>query len=139
VEHLRDGDLASRIGLAVQELLENSLKYSVDGASALTIDVTPSEGSGDAVAPATVLVGVRCRGQAAHLVELRRLLDEMGEADDRMAYYTAVMRSSAKKSSGSGLGLVRIWAEGEMTLTADIDGDSVYVRALANIGTTEYP
>jgi hypothetical protein len=127
VECLRDRDWTSRVALATQELLENSLKYSVDGAAALTIAIAPDDHG------ATVSVRVRSRGQAVHVVVLRRLLQEIGNASDPMAYYLDVMRRSAKQTDGSGLGLARIRAETEMSLSAEFDGDDVCVLAQGRV------
>jgi hypothetical protein len=125
VEHLRDGDWTSRVGLVAQELLENVLKYSIDGAAALTIDVVPEDDD------ALISVRVCSRGQGDHLTALRRLVREIAEAADPMAYYVAVMRKTARETDGSGLGLARIRAEAEMSLSAKIEGDRVCVSAQA--------
>jgi len=133
IECLHDADLAARVALVAHELLENSLKYSVDGAASLTIDVSPADDTN----MRSVSVGVWCRGQASHTDTLRRALDEIAAAEDPSAYYLSAMRRSAKRASGSGLGLARIRAEGEMDLTGDFEGDGVCVRARATVSEVE--
>jgi hypothetical protein len=127
LEHLCDGEWTSRVALVAQELLENVVKYSVDGAAALAVDVVPAEDAN------VISVRVRSRGRAGHVTVLQQLVGEIAEAVDPMAYYVETMRKSAGRDEGSGLGLARIRAEAEMSLSADVDGDSVCVLAQARV------
>jgi hypothetical protein len=47
--------------------------------------------------------------------------------------YQRVMRRSASNLEGSGLGLARISAEGEMSLDCRVDGDNLSLSATARI------
>jgi hypothetical protein len=127
IEHLCDGDWTSRVALAVQELLENAIKYSVDGNADMSIDIVPDDDA------ALISVRVSCRGQATHASMLRGLMREIAEATDPMAYYVDVMRRCAHRTDGSGLGLARIRAEADMDLSAEFDGDDVCVLAQARV------
>jgi hypothetical protein len=45
------------------------------------------------------------------------------------------MAKSAKRKVGSGLGLVRVRAEGEMTMSHTIEDDRVVILAQTRVGT----
>jgi hypothetical protein len=65
---------------------------------------------------------------------LRELLQKLNEAPDPVAYYQDLIASSLAHESGSGLGLARIRAEGEMELSCDLRGDLLSISAEASIG-----
>jgi hypothetical protein len=73
------------------------------------------------------------RAQPALVAELRRRIEALSGTDDPMELYVAVMRQSAQRD-GSGLGLARIVAEGEMNLACTVEGDEVTVKASAPVG-----
>lgn len=120
-----DADAVSRMALATHELLENAVKYSSDGATSLSITFAPSE-------PQSV-VSIRLVNRASpeHIEALSAIFDEMKVYDDPFAHYQVVMARSAKRKVGSGLGLVRVRAEGEMTMSHSIEDDRVTILAQA--------
>lgn len=124
---LDDADAISRIALTTHELLENTVRYSLDGKMALRIEVRRREGA--------TIVGIQTKNRASqeNAEALARLLEEMAEAPDANEYYLTLMKRSARRSDGSGLGMGRIRAEGEMQVSCTIEGDVVALRAEARL------
>jgi len=122
-EVLEDADLTSRLALATHEMLENSSRYSIDEKTSLRIDVTTRAGT------TVVTVTTKNRADAPNLAALRVTLDEVIAAPDPQAHYLVLMRRTAKRTDGSGLGLGRVRAESEMDLSYVIDGNLVVLRA----------
>jgi len=130
---LDDPDATSRVALTAQELLENATKYSTDGSTTLEIDVT-SEGAGH-------VLSVRTSNGATpeHLAELQRRFETMQQSNDAFGYYTDLMVRTAKVDDGSGLGLARVWAEGEMDVRCNIVGTEATIIARTNVGLRSDP
>ena len=120
---LRDPDSASRIALTIHELLENTLKYSLDGQALLEVSVGNEQGG-----RRRVEVTARNRATPEQANDLGRRIHALSQANDPMALYVGMMRESAQRS-GSGLGLARIRVEGEMDLSCALEGDAVIVSA----------
>jgi hypothetical protein len=124
---LDDPDATSRVALTAQELLENATKYSTDGSTTLEIDVT-TEGNEHVLSVRT------CNGAAPeHLAELQRRFETMQQSGDAFGYYTDLMVRTAKTLEGSGLGLARVWAEGEMDVRCNIAGTEATITARTNV------
>jgi hypothetical protein len=124
-----DRVLRDRLAVATHELLENCVRYSTDGEARVRVEVSPEQ---------RLLLTVDNEAQPAHLDSLRRLLQEMNEhADGPLAFYRLLMRRGAKDRDHSGLGLARIQAECDMTLSYAVVDSRVSVRALASIGEGE--
>jgi two-component sensor histidine kinase len=127
---LEDDDAAYRLGMAVHELIENAAKYASDHRAQLRIERT-AEGEDEQ----SVALSIKNATDAVHAERLATLLDEMQACPDAGQYYQSLMRRSAKKSGrAGGLGLARIRAEGQMTVTCAREGDDVCVRAKLHLG-----
>lgn len=126
---LRDADAVSRVALATHELLENAVKYAIDGATALSIRVEP----GTDVVATRVSICLSNRASPEHLAALRSLFEEMNRYADPFEHYQAAMERSAKSTTGSGLGLARVRTEGEMSMSYTVEGDTVSITAEARV------
>ena len=112
-----DIDTVSRITLAAHELLENAVKYSADGPARIRVSLARGEET-DRVA-----ISVSNRADPRNLAALRALFNEMQQVSDPLVHYQTLLRRNYRRKDGSGLGLARVQAEGEMALTLEIDGD----------------
>lgn len=124
---LGDPVLASRMALATHELLENAVKYSIDGETRTLLEVTSEP-------RAAVSVCTWNRAGAEDISRLGEIFREMARQPDVGAYYQDVMRRSATRTEGSGLGLARIQAEAEMALSCSIDAGMVKIQAEIQLG-----
>ena len=123
---LTDPDASSRVALTIHELLENTLKYSMDGEVQLGVAVEHDNGQ------RTVEVRSSNRASPEQMEELRLRIDALRDVADPMGLYVSMMVESARRN-GSGLGLVRIRVEGEMELTYVIDGDQVTIKCSTSV------
>jgi hypothetical protein len=120
---LSDPDVSSRVMLTIHELLENVAKYSSDGVSHLVVQLLDRDGRS--------FVQIRSRNTSPprRLAELRVLLDQLRECEDPLALYYRSIAASVSKPEGSGLGLARIRAEGEMDLDYSVRGNEITILA----------
>jgi hypothetical protein len=126
---LSDPDGTSRVALATHELLENAVKYSLDGETTIRIDVDTN------VSPKQVRIKLRNRAAPEHIAAIRELLDGIKQAGDAATFYQQLIVRKAKSKEGSGLGLARICAEGEMSVTYHVtDGDMTIIEATTAVG-----
>ena len=120
---LGDQDVASRLVVATHELLENAVRYSSDGRSSIRIGVHRRSDMLD------VAIDTWNRTTREHRNALGALLEEMLGARDRGGFYQRLLRRTARREDGSGLGLGRIYAESEMDLSCNVEADEVQLRA----------
>jgi anti-sigma regulatory factor (Ser/Thr protein kinase) len=124
-ETIGDSEIGSKLALATHELLDNAVRYSVDGRTSLRIRLQRKP------ADVNVTIDTRNRAVVSHLDAVREAINELTAAPDAEQHYQLLMRRSAKRTDGSGLGLGRIRAEGDMALSYRIDADVVELRAEA--------
>ncbi len=119
-----DGEMSHRLAMATHEMLENACHYSTDRRSELDILLHK-------LGPA-YRVSIRTRNRATdeRLAKVRNALDEVVKAEDPFMLYAQLLRRAAKRrDGGSGLGLGRIRAEGDLDLSYVIEGDTITVTA----------
>lgn len=116
-------EITSQVALASHELLENAVQHASDGETEVHIEIALY---GEAQ---TVCIRTRNTASPQNLDVLRAAFAELEAATDPDAYYQALMRRTAKRPDGSGLGLARIRAETGMEMTLDIADDQVSISA----------
>jgi hypothetical protein len=114
---------SSRLALAAHELMENAVKYSSDGAATLALSLAHR---GEEF---VLSVSLSNRASVDHRRELERLVEEVSGAPDAMMLYLKLMRKNARNPETSGLGLARIRAEAELSVSCTSDGDIVTILA----------
>jgi anti-sigma regulatory factor (Ser/Thr protein kinase) len=126
---LRDEDIVSNLGLATHELLENTVKYGVGEETRLSVEFDRDLGQ----------VGIRIwnRAREEHIETLRKNVQDLSEAADAFTYYRDMMRLSAARPDGSGLGLARIAGEANMTLGVAVEDTQVCVTASTRPGAAQ--
>jgi hypothetical protein len=124
VELLKDEDASHKLGMATHEMLENAVHYSSDRRSELVISLHRVNEQ--------YIVTIRTKNRATdeRLEKVRSALDEVVSAADPAALYNQLVRRAAKRTDGgSGLGLGRIRAEGDLALSYAIEGDTLVLTA----------
>ena len=127
-EIIDDREMSERVALATHELLENAVAYATDGETSVRVEVHPEY----------LAVRTWNRAKPERLAELKAMIDELHATKDPDRYYQAMMEKTAFRNDGSGLGLARIRAEADMTITYELDADQVCIEAkapLVNGGT----
>jgi hypothetical protein len=121
---LLDAEMSNKLAMATHEMLENACHYSIDRRSELVIALHRIG--------AQYVVTIRTKNRASdeRLDKVRRALDEVVGAEDPAALYNQLVRRAAKRQDGgSGLGLGRIRAEADLSLSYAIEGDTIIVTA----------
>jgi two-component sensor histidine kinase len=116
-----DSDAVFRVSLAVHELLENAAKYAVGDKTNLTVHFEPNGAGAN--------ISLTNQTTPERLARLRACVSEIQSSDDPLTLYQSMMRRTADVQGESGLGLVRIRAEGELDLSLEVEGTMVTVVA----------
>jgi hypothetical protein len=128
-----DEDLAFRLVTTLHELLENVIKYSVDGVAHVSGELMPADDG----AASVICLRVSNQCEPRRLAELREHFDVMKKnSADPITYYTDLMVANAKRKLASGIGLARIWAEAEMEIDCDITGSTATIVARTGAPST---
>jgi anti-sigma regulatory factor (Ser/Thr protein kinase) len=126
VQILADAAATSQLAVATHELLDNAVLYSFDGNTTVRIGVKKD------AEMVSVTIATRNRASPDNLASVRTRLDELSAAEDPNVYYQKMMRETAKRLDGSGLGLARVRAESDMKIAYEIQGDCISLRAIAS-------
>lgn len=113
--------------MAAHELVENVLKYGSSSEVGLEFELERGEGQS--------FVRLRTRNSAApeRLAEVERLVAELKSAQDPVAYYDRLIRSTAPVIGTSGLGLARIRAEAGLEVDCTVQGPEVSIVVQATV------
>ncbi len=130
-EHCRnialDDDTAARFQMAAQELTENVVKYSAGPRVRLEVELrrgTPGQ---------RLYVRASNEASAEQLREVERRLTELISSEDPVGLYDRLIRESAPQLDVSGLGLVRLRAEGNFSVEYSIAGSVLTISAYMNV------
>jgi hypothetical protein len=135
-ELLTDKEASSRMALTAHELLENACKYSTDGETTIRIEVS-AVGVPGRLGGTVRAIRIRLYNRTApgHIARLAESFEEMRASADPDTYYQKALTRAAKLCEGSGLGLARLWAEADMRLSYELEGDLVCLIADTDVGT----
>jgi two-component sensor histidine kinase len=124
---LLDDETSSRVAVATHELLENSVRYAVSDLSRVQVEVEPGQGT-------TARLKIRTTNEASaqNVESLRRQFQAIEHEPEPFAYYQDQIRASVMRE-GSGLGLARIRAECDMTLSLHLSEGDVAIEAQADV------
>jgi anti-sigma regulatory factor (Ser/Thr protein kinase) len=125
-ELVNSAETISQLAIATHELLENAVRYASDGNTSIRIGVKRSDGA------VRVTIDTRNRASIDSIAAMRGVLDEIAAATDPNAHYLVLMRRSAKRADGSGLGFGRVRAETGMEVSYEVRNNDVLVRAQAD-------
>lgn len=117
-----DAQAVSRMALASHELLENAIRYARDRETAMRVDFYPDTRK--------VQIQTRNRAEPEDVEYVAELLRQIREASDPMALYQERMLHAAQRTDGgSGLGLVRIYAEADFyAVRHRLEGDMLVIE-----------
>lgn len=113
--------------LAAYELTENLVKYSTGGLSSLRIEVASS------VRGPEIVLTTANEAPADRIADAATRLQAIEQAEDPIAHFDQLVTESLSTPTESRLGLGRLRAEGELTLSHDVKDGSliIQVRRLA--------
>lgn len=116
---LANEEIADKIAMTAQELLENAVKYSASPEDDVSLEFQISEGE-------KVVLAVRNRARRESVETLKQQFAEVSEGDPLMAYLQKMQRIAMNPDAeGSQLGLARIRYETGCELQMRIDDDVV--------------
>ncbi|HEU5073752.1 MAG TPA: hypothetical protein VFU02_06255 [Polyangiaceae bacterium] len=124
---IADPQVVSRFHMAAQELAENLVKYSVGREVKLAAALTETRENTELSLRATN------RSTPAQLDQVERCLAALVKAPDPTAHYDLLIREAAPREEGSGLGLARLRAEGELSVNYSIEGDQLTISVHASV------
>lgn len=122
-----DGELAERAQMAIQETLENAVKYSSRNEDTeLEVSIS-SDGQ-------RLVIACTSEPDPNHLSKLKMELEQIHALDPEAAYIAAFRRAAAEPEAASRLGLARMRYEGRFELTLDdADDGRVRITAVSNL------
>lgn len=124
---LRDAEAVSRLELAVNELVENVVKYGIKPDVRVAIDLEKRDSH-------TILrLTTSNNAEPERLARATKLLTEIRAAEDPEAYYDQLIIETAPLEGVSGIGLARIRAEADLNLDFRVHGNRLEITVEAEI------
>ncbi len=121
---LKDQEIIDRISITVHELIENLIKYASTRCATLEVVLEVLDDS------VRVIVRTCNTSTSDRLAQLEQVFDMINSDLDPIEIYDeAITRSLLAGDDWSGLGLARIRAEAEMSLSYEISGQEVTISA----------
>ena len=120
-------DISGKVAIATHELLENAVTDASDGLAGVHIEVTDGK----------LVVRTWNRTSPHHLTTVIAKIDEMNQVADADEYYQLMLNKTAYRTDGSGLGLARIRAEAEMSITYEVMNEYLHIKAIAPLTPAE--
>jgi hypothetical protein len=117
-----DTEVTASVAMAAYELLENTVKYSLDDTSRLTIQVD-EDASGR-----RVVVETSNASKPSDAARVEALVRRMA-GEDPMQEYVALMEETVRCAEGSGLGLARLRAEAGLRMSCRLEGCHLVIAA----------
>jgi hypothetical protein len=121
-EYIESHDTISQLVTAVQELLENLVKYSDADDATLDFELLLLDGQ------PTVRIGTQNHASAADLSEAQHTLERIITAADPLELFQSLLATSGERK-GSGLGLVRLRAEAGLALSYAVQQGRLSIEA----------
>lgn len=119
---LANEEIADKVAMTAQELLENAVKYSASKEDNVTLEFQIHEGD-------NIVLEVRNRAERSQIEGLRAHFQEISEGDPLLAYLSRMQRIAENPhAEGSQLGLARIRYETGCDLVMRIDDDVITMR-----------
>jgi hypothetical protein len=125
-EYLASPDTSQLLVLAVQELLENLVKYSQPEPSAFEFELTLLNGQ------PTARIGTKNHAAPVHLRQVQIMLDRIISSPDPVGHLQSLVASSGEHA-GSGLGLARLRGESELALSYTIEAGRLSIEAKCTV------
>jgi hypothetical protein len=119
---LQQAEQASLLTMAVQELIENLVKYSDGVDDTMSFELCLLEGQ-----PAA-RIRTENRATPEHLREATAILSRIVSAADASSLYDEMLAASGERE-GSRLGLIRVRAEAGLALSYSVESDRLSVVA----------
>ncbi|HZU83756.1 MAG TPA: ATP-binding protein [Polyangiaceae bacterium] len=120
---VRDPDAVYRLTIAAHELLENSIKYSSDGTTNMTIECHTGERK------SRISIRAENRATPERVRAVRDAIETLRDADDPFQLYCDLIKASVDRNAHSGLGLARICVEAACALDYRVTGDQLAIFA----------
>jgi len=121
-EYLESAATTEQIMTAVQELLENLVKYSVGSRATFSFELLVVEGQ------PTARIATRNAALPAQLDGAVQVLSSVVAAADPVGLFEEMVAQSGERN-GSGLGLARLRAEAGLLLAYGVEGNQLAILA----------
>jgi hypothetical protein len=124
--YLEPTDQTAALVMAAQELLENLAKYSIDGDAAFEFVLFMKDDQAHAK-----ISSVNAASDE-HLAQAAQLLERIASSTEPVALYDDWVARSGDRE-GSRLGLIRLRAEAELSLTHSVESGRLHIEAVARV------